>query len=138
MVDTVICSQNRKIISKQLVSMSPAFPVNYVARRRQITNVKVDFEKFMVLFITVLYIICKRSRRWRNNMCFFKGYCVLNGTSVYTVCKGLSHSGKYDFLDIVKTNIPLGFNENIINFYFHYFICWLIRDQIVKYTWKHR
>ena len=35
-----------------------------------------------------------------------------------------SHSRKYDFLNIGKTNVPLGFKENFINFYFHYFNCW--------------
>jgi hypothetical protein len=61
-------------------------------------------------------------------MCFFSGYCVLNETSVFAVCRGLPHSGKYDFLNIGKTNIPLGFKENIINFYFHYFNCWFMRS----------
>jgi len=28
---------------------------------------------FMFVCTTVLYVVCKRSRRWRNNMCVFKG-----------------------------------------------------------------
>ena len=42
------------------------------------------------------------------------------------VCGGLLHLRKYDFLNIVKTNIPLRFKENIINFYFYYFNCWFM------------
>jgi len=30
-------------------------------------------KQFMLVCITVLYVVCKRIRRWRNNMCFFKG-----------------------------------------------------------------
>ena len=78
----------------------------------------------MFVFITVLYVVCKQSRRCSNNMCFFTGCCEVNGTAVCAVCGGLSHLTKYDFLEIVKTNNPLRFKENIINFYYHYFNCW--------------
>ena len=64
---------------------------------------------------------------------FSRGCYEISGTAIKAVSGGLPHSGKHDFLNIVKTNIPLGLNENMINFYFHYFNCWLIRDQIVKY-----
>ena len=52
------------------------------------------------------------------------GCCEVNGTAVNDVCGGLPHLRKYDFLNIVKTNIPLRFKGNIINFYFYYFNCW--------------
>ena len=35
---------------------------------------------------------------------------------------------KYDFLNIAKTNIPLIFKENIINYYFYYVNCWFTRS----------
>jgi hypothetical protein len=66
-------------------------------------------------------------RLWR------KGCCEVNGTAVYAVCGGLSHLTKYDFLNIVKTNIPLRFKENIINFYFHYFNCWFMLSNSEKH-----
>ena len=44
-------------------------------------------------------------------------------TAIKAVSEGLPHSGKCDFLNIVKTNIPLRFNENIF-IYFYYFNCW--------------
>jgi hypothetical protein len=49
------------------------------------------------------------------------------------VCGGLPHLRKYYFLDMVKTNIPFRFKENIINFYFK--IAGL-RDQISEKYWK--
>ena len=48
-----------------------------------------------------------------------------------------AHSGKYDFLNIVKTNIPLRFKENILISIFISLIAGL-RDQIVKNTGKYR
>jgi hypothetical protein len=60
----------------------------------------------------------------------------LVGTAVKAVSREQPHSGKYYFLNIVKTNIPLRFKENIINFYFYYFNYWFM-DQIVKNTGKH-
>jgi hypothetical protein len=38
---------------------------------------------------------------------FSRGCCEVNGTAVKTVSGGLPHSRKYDFLNIVKTNVPL-------------------------------
>ena len=55
---------------------------------------------------------------------FSRECCEVNRTAVKAVCGWLSHLRKYDFLSIVKTNIPLRFKENIINFYFYYFNCW--------------
>jgi hypothetical protein len=60
---------------------------------------------------------------------FSRGCCKVNGTAVKAVCGGLPHLRKYEFLDIVKTNIPLRFKENIIDFDFYYFICWLNKIQ---------
>ena len=48
---------------------------------------------------------------------FSRGCCEVNGTAVKAVCEGLSHLSKYDFYNIVKTNIPLRFEENIKHFY---------------------
>ena len=42
---------------------------------------------------------------------FSRGCWEVNGTAVKAVSGGLSHSGKYDFLNIVKTNIPLRFKK---------------------------
>jgi hypothetical protein len=36
---------------------------------------------------------------------FSRGCCEVSGTAVKAVSGGLPHSGKYDFLNIVKTNI---------------------------------
>ena len=48
---------------------------------------------------------------------FSRECCEVNGTAVKEAdCGGLSHFRKYDFLNIVKTNIPLRFKENMINF----------------------
>jgi hypothetical protein len=127
--------------------MSPAFLVNYLTRSRQITNVKVDrwlssifsgkiyvkkqFEKF------VLYVVCKRSRRWCNNLCFFKGYCKVNGTASIVEDSPIK---RYGLLNIVKTNIPLRIKENIVQFYFYYINYWFTRsnNEIHMYTGKHR
>jgi hypothetical protein len=49
---------------------------------------------------------------------FSRGCCEVNGTAVKAISGGQPHSRKYDFLDIVKTNVPLRFKENI-NFYFY-------------------
>ena len=49
---------------------------------------------------------------------FSKGCCEVNGTVVKDGFGGLTHLRKYDFLNIVKTNIPLRFKENMINFYY--------------------
>ena len=48
-----------------------------------------------------------------------------------------AHLRKYNFLNIVKTNIQLRFKENIINSIFITLIAGL-RDQRVKNTGKHR
>ena len=66
---------------------------------------------------------------------FSRGCCEVNGTAVKAVSGGLSHSRKYDFLNIVKTNIPLRCKENIIDFYFYYFNCWFTRSDSEKH-WK--
>ena len=68
---------------------------------------------------------------------FQRGRCKVNGTAENAVCGGLSHIRKYDLLNIVKKNIPLRFKENIIIFFIITLIAGL-RDQIVKYTGKHR
>jgi hypothetical protein len=53
---------------------------------------------------------------------FSRGCCEVNGTAVKVV------------LNIVKTNIPLRFKGNIINFYFYYFkICWFTRSDREKH-----
>jgi hypothetical protein len=68
---------------------------------------------------------------------FLWGCCKVSGTAVKAVSGGLPHSGKYDFLNIVvRTNVPLRFKENIINFYFYYFNCWFTRSNSEKH-WKH-
>jgi hypothetical protein len=56
---------------------------------------------------------------------FSRGCCEVNGIVVRAVSGGPPHSRKYYFLSIVKTNIPLRFKENMINFYFYYINCWL-------------
>ena len=56
-------------------------------------------------------------------------------TAIKAVSEGLPHSGKYDFLNIVKTNIPLRFKENIVNFYLYYFNCWFTRSDSEN-SWK--
>ena len=124
----VKCSQNRKI--NQLPAFVNITSVPYKLGHRKTINYKRQSLKvyFSGKIIWCQYVVCKRSRRWRNNMCFFKGCCEVNGTAVYAVCGGLSHLTKYDFLNIVKTNIPLRFKENMINFYFHYFNCSFTRS----------
>jgi hypothetical protein len=52
----------------------------------------------------------------------------VNRTDAYTVCGGLAHFRKPDFLNIVKTNIPLKFKENMINLYLYYFNCWFTQS----------
>ena len=64
---------------------------------------------------------------------FSRKSCEVSGTAVKAVSGGLSHSGKYDFLNIVKTNILLRLKKNIINFYFYYFICWFTRSDNGKH-----
>ena len=54
-------------------------------------------------------------------------------TVLYVVCN-LPHSGKYDLLNIDKTNISLRFKENMINFYLYYLNWWFTRSD----SWKHR
>ena len=54
---------------------------------------------------------------------FSRGCYEVKGTTVKAVCGGLSHLRQYDFLNIIKINIPLRFKENSINFYFYYFNC---------------
>jgi len=66
---------------------------------------------------------------------FSRGCCEVNGTAVKVLSGGLPHLRKYDFLNIVKTNIPLRFKENIINFFFYYFNCWFRRSDSEKH-WK--
>ena len=46
---------------------------------------------------------------------FSRGCYEVNGTAVNVVCGGLSHLRKYDFINIVKTNITLRFKESIIS-----------------------
>jgi hypothetical protein len=50
-------------------------------------------------------------------------------------CSEVSELRKYDFLNIAKTNIPLRFKENIINYYFYYVNCWFTRSESEKH-WK--
>ena len=47
----------------------------------------------------------------------------------------MPHLRKYNFLIIVKTNIPVRFKENIIYFYFHFFNCWFTGSNSEKH-WK--
>jgi hypothetical protein len=49
---------------------------------------------------------------------FSRGCCDVSGTAVNAICGGLPHLRKYNFLNIVKTNIPLRLKENMINFPF--------------------
>jgi hypothetical protein len=49
---------------------------------------------------------------------FSRGCYEVNGTAVNVVCGGLSHLRKYDFINIVKTNITLRFKESIISISF--------------------
>jgi hypothetical protein len=44
---------------------------------------------------------------------FSRGCYEISGTAIKAVSGGLPHSGKHDFLNIVKTNIPLRFKETI-------------------------
>ena len=60
---------------------------------------------------------------------------VVNGTAINPVCGGLPHLRKCDFLNIVKTNIPLRFKEIMIKFYFYYFNCWFMQSNSEKH-WK--
>ena len=57
------------------------------------------------------------------------GFTTTSVISVYhhKSCKFESHLRQYDFLNILKTNIPLRFKENTINFYFYYINCWFTR-----------
>jgi hypothetical protein len=57
--------------------------------------------------------------------------CEVNGTAVNAVCGGLPHLRKYDFLNIVKSNILLRFKETLLISIFIALIPGL-RDQIVK------
>ena len=66
---------------------------------------------------------------------FSRGCCEVSRTAIKGVSGGLSHSGKYDFLNIVKTNVLLRFKENIINFYFYYFNGGFTRSDSEKH-WK--
>jgi hypothetical protein len=66
---------------------------------------------------------------------FQVGCCEVNGTAVKAASEGLPHSRKYDFLYIVKTNIPLRFKENRINFYFYNINCWFTRSNSETH-WK--
>jgi hypothetical protein len=66
---------------------------------------------------------------------FSRGCCEVSGTAVKAVSGRLPHSGKYDFLNIVKTNIPLRFKENIVNFYLYYINCWFTRSDSEN-SWK--
>ena len=66
---------------------------------------------------------------------FSRGCYEVSETAIKAVSRGLPHSGKHDFLNIVKTNIPLRFKETIINFYFYYFNCWFARSDSEEY-WK--
>jgi hypothetical protein len=49
---------------------------------------------------------------------FSRGCCEVNGTVVKDGSGGLTHLRKYDFLNLVKTNIPLRFKKIMINFYY--------------------
>ena len=122
--------------------MSSAFLVNYVTEWRQITKVKVDsiFSRKIICQETIREFLCLYAPRSfmlfaigedddATTCAFSRGCCKVNGTAVKTVRGGLSHSRKYDFLNIVKTNIPLRFLENIIHFYFYYFNCWFIASE---------
>ena len=100
---------------------------------RKILYVKKQFENF---YVCILFEIGEDDDT--TTCVISRGCCEVNGTAVKAVSGGPPpYSRKYDFLNIVKTNIPLRFKENIINFYFYYFICWLC-DQIVKHTGKYR
>ena len=59
----------------------------------------------------------------RSYMLFVIGVDDDSRTAIKAVSEGLPHSGKCDFLNIVETNIPLIFKENIF-IYFYYFNCW--------------
>ena len=63
---------------------------------------------------------------------FSKGCCEVNRTVEEAVCGGLSNLRKYAGLNIVKTNIPLRFQENSIIFYFN---CWFMPSDS-KIHWK--
>ena len=72
----------------------------------------------------------------QQHVLFQGGVAKFNRTVVKFVCRalrGLSHLRKYDFLNIVKTYIPLRFKKkNIINFYFYY---WFTSSDSEKH-WK--
>jgi len=57
--------------------------------------------------------------------------CQVNGTAVSAFCGGLLHLSKYDFLNIIKSNILLRFKETLLISIFITLIPGL-RDQIVK------
>jgi hypothetical protein len=90
---------------------------------------------FMFVWTMVLYVVCNDNDNDATACAFSRGCCEVNGTAVTAVRGGPPHSRKYDFLDIVKTNIPLRFKEGIINFYFYYFNCWFTRSDSEKH-WK--
>ena len=137
----------------QLVSMSQAFLVNYVTGWRHIIKVKVDrwlsevffpetilcqetILEFLYLYAPRFCILFVIGENDDATICVFsRGCCEVNGTVVRAVSGGPPHSRKYYFLSIVKTNIPLRFKENMINFYFYYINCWLTWSNSEKH-WK--
>jgi hypothetical protein len=73
----------------------------------------------------------------QQHVLFQGGVAKFNGTVVKVVCRalrGLSHLRKYDFLNIVKTYIPLRFKKKTL--LISIFIIGL-RHLIVKNTGKH-
>jgi hypothetical protein len=54
----------------------------------------------------------------QQHVLFQGSVCDVSGTAVKAICGGLPHLRKYNFLNIVKTNIPLRLKENMINFPF--------------------
>ena len=98
---------------------------------RKILDVKTQFENF---YVCILFEIGEDDDT--TTCVISRGCCEVNGTAVKAVSGGPPpYSRKYDFLNIVKTNIPLRIKENIINFYFYYFICWFTRPDSEKH-WK--
>ena len=76
--------------------------------------VKKQFEFFYVCMhhgpvSSMLFVIGEDDNA--TTCAFSRGFWEVNGTAVKAVSGGLSHSGKYDFLNIVKTNIPLRFKK---------------------------
>jgi hypothetical protein len=71
----------------------------------------------------------------QQHVLFQGGVAKFNGTVVKVVCRalrGLSHLRKYDFLNIVKTYIPLRFKKkNIINFYFYLVLTLLLLSLVL-------